>query len=382
MTREEIIAALIEAAQSADSPLQLSSQAVDEALRQGAETVFDDWESALAAALIEAASGLPKKRRKPQVADVERRITEAFEHPLYVETMEGKFFSMHGPDLAITDGPRDLDEGGHVSAVSAIHYIGDSDAVYLFSDKGRFFGVDGRMVPLWDRRDQRRSIRDVLFLEGDEGIRAVVPRRQMATGRVIHVTAQGKGKATDASEFGPGLDRSGREAFLIKEGDDLVAAMAGPTQNTVFCASALGQGIHFEADELRSMGRKAVGVNVMKLDGEEDAIVAAFLGRHVRQIAVITEEGMGKRLDFSEFRTQGRAGQGMQLARLNPGDRIAGVAPCNPAEDLALTTSSGRVWRLPAAELMFMGRPAKGNSIVNLDPGERIIHLAALPCGG
>lgn len=130
------------------------------------------------------------------------------------------------------------------------------------------------------------------------------------------------------------------------------------------------------------MGRKAVGVNMMKLADDDDEVVAAFLGKNVRQIAVITEEGYGKRVDFKEFRTQGRAGQGMQVLRLDAGDRIAGAAPCNPAEDIALVSTAGRVWRLPASDFALMGRPAKGNPMVELEDGERILSLSALPCGG
>lgn len=377
---EKVIQELIQAAREADSAGELAD---DEALRAQAEAIFGRWDLALAASLIEATStGRRKAPSRAQETQVERRVTEAFEHPLYVELSDGRLYSMHGPDLAVGTEAQNIDPEGHVAPVRAIHYIGDSPEIFLFSTEGRFFGVDWRMIPLWDSRDQRRSIRDVLFLEAGEGIRALVPRREVVTGRVIHVTAEAKGKATDGAEFGPGLDRSGREAFLVREGDIAVAVMGGGADDTVFCASAMGQGIHFEAQELRSMGRKAVGVNMMKLTDDADEVVAAFLGKHVRQIAVITEEGYGKRVDFKEFRTQGRGGQGMQLVRLNPGDRVAGAAPCNPAEDIALVSTKGRVWRLPASDFMLMGRPAKGNIMVELEEGERIMHLSALPCGG
>lgn len=376
---EKVIQELVGAAQEAESAQELAD---DEALRARAEAVFGRWDVALAASLIEAVPRGGTRARRPQEAKVERRVTEAFQHPLYVELVDGRLYSMHGPDLPVSADPQELDEEGVVAAVRAIHYVGESTDIFLFSSKGRFFGVDWRMIPLWDNRDQRRSIRDVLFLEGDEGIRALVPRREVVTGRVIHVTAEGKGKATEGSEFGPGLDRSGREAFLVRDGDIPVAVMGGRLDDTVFCVSAMGQGIHFQSEELRSMGRKAVGVNVMKLADDADEVVAAFLGKNVRQVAVISEEGYGKRVDFKEFRTQGRGGQGMQLLRLNPGDRLAGAAPCNPAEDIVLVSSKGRVWRMAASEFLLMGRPAKGNQMIELADGERIMHLSALPCGG
>lgn len=383
--KEQIIEALIKAAKNADQPAALRSEEVDGQLRASAESVFGDWETALAAGLIHTASGHTSSRsskRRPAVADVERKVTEAFEHPIYVETADGKLFSYHGPDLVVSEKPQLLDDAGLVGVVRALHYVGDSEAVFLFSDQGRFFGVDRRMIPTWQVRGERRSIRDILYLTKEEGIRALVARRQMVTGRIVHVTRDGKGKATDASEYGDGLDRSGRTAFKVRDEDVPLSVMGVARKTTLFCASALGRGIHFEASELRSMGRKAVGVNVMKLSGDDDAIVGAFEGKRVHQVAVITEAGLGKRVDFSEFRTQGRNGRGMQLARLNPGDKLASVTPCNPAADVAITSNEGRVWRLPAGGFHLMGRPAKGNPMLDLADGEKVVHMTALPCGG
>ncbi len=383
MEREQVIKALIEAAaQTEDGPA--FEESVGETLWAHAEREFGDWTSALAAALVEAARGKRRSstRRTSGVADVERKITEAFEHPVYVETLDQKLYGIPGSELSVSDQVPPVDEGTLSEGIGALHYVGDSDAVYLFSNQGRFFGLNSQLVPTWDRRDQRRSIRDLLFLEPDEAIRAVVPRRRLVAGRLIHITRGGKGKASDASELGSGLDRSGRQAFKVRDGDDVAAVMGVDRDTTVFCASAKGKGIHFEADEMRTMGLVAVGVNVIKLDGDDDAVIGAFEGKRVRQIAVISEQGLGKRVDFSEFRTQGRAGQGMQLARLNPGDLLAGAVPCNPAEDLAITTSRGRVWRVPAAQFHMMGRPAKGNPVAELSGDERVVHLAALPCGG
>lgn len=379
---EQVIEAIVDAAKGAESPKDLSATGVDDELFEAATEAFGGWDTALAAGLLKAVSGGRKSRRKAAVADVERKVTEAFEHPIYVETSDGKLFSFHGPELEVDEKAQLLDEAGLAAAVRAIHYVGDAEAVYLFSDQGRFFGIDRRMIPSWSMRGERRSIRDTLFLTKEEGIRAVVPRRQMATGRVVHVTRGGKAKATDATDYGDGLDRSGRTAFKVRDGDVPIAVFGIGRETTIFCASALGRGIHFEASELRSMGRKAMGVNAMKLADDDDAIVGAFEGKRVRQVAVITAEGLGKRVDFSEFRTQGRNGRGMQLARLNPGDHIAGAVACNPAEDLAVTSSDGRVWRLPAGSFHLMGRPAKGNRMVDLDDKERVIDLAALPCGG
>ena len=382
MENEQVVKAIVELAQDADGPSELDVEHVDDAIVEAAMEVFDGWSTALAAALVEIAASAKTSRRSRQEAgpaDVERNLTAAFEHPVYVETTDDTLFELPGPEVDV--GTPQILGGDVVGIVRRLHYVGDSDAMFLFSNQGRFFGLDRRQIPRWDGRGELRSIRDTLYLSTDESICAVVPRREMITGRVVHVTRGGKAKATDASEYGRELDRSGRQGFKIRDGDEPVAVMGIGRETTLFCASAKGRGIHFEADELRSMGRKAIGVNAMKLEGEDDEIVGAFDGKRVRQLAVITARGLGKRVDFDEFRTQGRNGKGMQLARLNPGDAIAGVVACNPAEDVAVTSNRGRVWRLPAGSLYAMGRSAKGNRMVELDDDERVVDLEALPCG-
>lgn len=384
MERDALIKALFDAARNPEGAEEVE-RVLEGEVGDRAVEIFGSHRSAMAAALVEAVSAEDRPRKSSRdsgVADVAREIDESFEHPLYVETDDGRLYGMEGPKLGTSPAIPPSDEGGLRDGVRAIHYIGDAQGVFLFSNQGRFFGLDARLIPSWDRRDERRSIRDLLFLPAEEAIRAIVPRKRLVSGRVVHITRGAKGKASEARDLGDGQDRSGRQAFKVRDGDDVVAVIGAARDTTIFCASALGRGIHFESDEMRTMGLKAVGVNVMKLDGDDDAVVAAFEGRRVRQVAMITEEGLGKRVDFSEFRTQGRAGQGMQLARLNRGDRIAGVVPCNPAEDLAVTTTSGRVWRVPTAAFHMMGRPAKGNQMIELADGERVRHLEALPCSG
>ncbi|MFU8806643.1 MAG: DNA gyrase C-terminal beta-propeller domain-containing protein, partial [Bradymonadaceae bacterium] len=343
--------------------LETNVMMTNEEIYSAAEEEFGGWDGALIAALRQAVtkSSTRAPSRRPQPSQVERRVTEAFEHPIYAMSSGGRFYAMHGPDLEVTDEPQIIESSEDVGYIKGVRYIGDADAVFLFSTKGRFFSMDQRMVPLWVRREDRRSIRDVLYLEGGEEIFDVLPRRAVMSGRVIHITAGGKGKATDSSEFGSNLDRSGREAFLLGDDDLPIAALAGPARDTsIFCASAMGQGIHFDAADLRSMGRKAVGVNVMKLADDNDAVISACLGKNVHQLAIITAEGLGKRVDFDDFRIQGRAGAGMQLARINSGDRLVAAVDCNPGGDLVLTTTHGRIQRIPATNLLLMGRPAKG----------------------
>src|SRR5690554_6749341 len=237
MNAQDIIARIISIAADEDSYdmlLEMNVSMQDEALFDAAVEIFDGWDGALVAALREAianqerSEGAEKVSTRRPESIVERHVTEAFEHPLYVMTSEGRYCQMSGTSLSVSERPEALNTNENTGFIKAIDYVRDPDSVFLFSTHGRYFGLDIRMIPNWPG-DDRRTIRDILFLDAGEEIMHTMPRQGM-NGRVIHITRQGKGKATDADELGRQLDKSGREAFLLNEGDTPCAVISGAIQ--------------------------------------------------------------------------------------------------------------------------------------------------------
>ena len=344
---------------------------------------YGTWESAIIAALcdmVEKRVVVPVFKQREE-GEVERQASPEAREPVYTVTTDGTFCWISGEELDITDAPEKLDSPEGAGPMFRFSHVGTPDAVYLFSNQGRFFGLDPRMVPQWMGESAVRSMNHLLPFNSDESPAFVLPRRAMLEGRIIHVTRQGKGKASDVSEYGRTLDRSGKEGFLLNDGDVPVAVLSARDESHLFCASAKGQGIHFDAaEDMRSMGRKAVGVNVMKLDGSDDEIVGAFITDDVEQFALITDSGYCKRVWLEEYRAQGRGGSGMQTCKLDDTDKVAAVVPCDPSGDLMVSTSHGRYWRVPATHFALLGRPAKGDRLLDLEPGEKVIGLSSLPC--
>lgn len=386
MEKDDVVEAIVEIAknESESSLLEMTLSVSNERLYDAALEAFGGWDAALVAALKSSLrSGSRSSTTSTPVEDLEivRKIDGSHEDPVYTSTLCGNFFYIGGDEFEITAEPEVLPKPEDYEAMRKFYHVGRPDGVFLFSNYGKFYGLDPRMIPQWMGISELRPMNNILPLEGGESIEFVLDRRAGWNGRVIHVTRLGKGKASDASEYGRALDREGKEGFLLNDGDAPVAVMTGPEDSFVFCASSQGQGIHFDAgSDMRSMGRRAVGVNVMKLDGPEDVIVDAFITADVQQIAVITRHGLAKRLWFEEFRPQGRAGSGLQVCKLDSNDAVAGVVPCLPGDDLVIATSAGRVHRFPAYEFDLMGRPAKGNPAINLASGEVVIGLSVLPC--
>jgi DNA gyrase/topoisomerase IV subunit A len=374
--------------ESANALLETSAATLHADLYEEAVEAYGGWDGALAAALSKAVENTEQVTKSPRrktttlaEEQVERVVTAAAEHPLFVLSSEGSFFKMRGGDFGVAEVPMIPPTPHGAGRIARLEHLGEPASVIVFSDRGRYFGLDMRMVPSWDGDLLDRRVQDVIKIEADERIIDVLRRDDFHGGRIIHITSQAKGKASDISDISYTLDRQAREAFLLNEGDEPLAVLAGPEKNSVFCASAMGKAIHFDAADLRTMGLQAVGVNVIKLEDENDAVVGAFLGTGVDEIALITERGMGKRVDFDEFRQQNRAGAGLQLLRLDRGDRVAAVVVSQADGDLAVTTDRGRLHRMPATSFHKMGRPAKGDLQIDLIDDEKVIGLSALPCG-
>lgn len=366
-----------------DELLEASASVTHAALYEDAIDAYGAWEPALIAALCD----LVQKRARTSIAKqreegtVHRQASPAAKLPVYATTDDGAFFWISGDELEISEAPEALESPEGHGAMNRFSFIGDAESLFAFSNYGRYYGLDHRMIPQWMGGSPVRSLGQTLPFYGGEAIAFVLPRSAMFEGRIIHITRRGKGKATDVKDLGRMLDRSGREAFLLNDDDDPIAVLDAHDNSMVFCASSKGQGIHFDAgQDMRSMGRKAVGVNVMKLDGDDDSVVSAFITDDVEQIAVITAQGYCKRLWFDEFRPQGRGGSGMQVCRLDDGDRVVTVSACKPSEDVIISTSHGRYWRIEANSLEIMGRPARGIRIIDLEEGELVTGLAGLPC--
>ena len=158
-------------------------------------------------------------------------------------TTGGSFFYITGKEFEETDAPERLDTPYGSGVMNRFQYVGNPDGVFLISNKGKIYGIDNRMIPEWMGESDVRQMGAVFPFETDEQIWFAIPRSAMSDGRFIHITKNAKGKASEVSQYGRALDREGKEAFLLNGDDVPVAALYGPTDSFVFCASAQGQGI-------------------------------------------------------------------------------------------------------------------------------------------
>jgi DNA gyrase subunit A len=259
----------------------------------------------------------------------------------------------------------------------------DEGSLVIYSPSGQAWAVDERLVPDGDQTSRAAS--ELAGLASGEPVQAMLLRRKLrGARRACHVTAQGRIKASDSADLIHAMSREGAQAYLLADGDQAVAVFGQEGgQTTIFCAARNGNGIHFKASDVRTMGLRAQGVKAMEL-GEDDAIVGAAAARGKEQVLVLSQQGCGKRVSLEEFRVQGRGGQGMILMRPHlPGDGLAAMSLIGSLdEDVLVLTSRGRLARVAVTAFPLLGRSSRGEQVLALEGAEQVVSARALPGAG
>lgn len=391
--KEALVEQLVEAVTEADG--DIDNEALLDAhpvLFKRARMAFGSWEDALVAALVKTCQGSRRRRVSSRAVEVEasheRVCMDGWDGPVVFVGGDGTCFVINGDALPLSQGhPAPLtpfSPRGEAMTLENLISNPNEDVLVVVSERGLVYPLDGRVVPHVSATT--RTPADMTGMASDEAVKVFFARREILSGdRFVHVTAGGRIKASRARDLGRVQDRDGTVAFLLAEGDAVVSAFAQSSdQATFFCASANGNGIHFKGKDVRTMGLRAQGVKAMELSGDFDAIVGAVPCVGDEQLLVISAAGDAKRVPLSQFRVQGRGGQGMILMRPHrSGDELAALAATRDLnEDVMVWTASGRSARLPVTRFPLLDRAAKGQAVVDVESGDRVVGLRVMPGQG
>jgi len=189
------------------------------------------------------------------------------------------------------------------------------------------------------------------------------------------VTRHGVIKKTALSQF-ENINKNGKSALNIKDGDSLISVMRTTGNDEIFLASSCGMGLRFSEGLIREMGRAATGVTSMRLN-EGDSVVGAEILTEGGKLLFVTENGYGKCTVYDEFRITGRRGKGVRTYKLSDKTgKVAGVAVVNDKEELILINDAGVVIRLRVADISTISRNTGGVRLINLDVDVKVVGLA------
>ncbi len=258
------------------------------------------------------------------------------------------------------------------------HLLQTSAHAYLlfFSNRGRVYRIKTHEIPVTSRSSRGMALVNLLQLQPDEKIQAIIDTRDYETNRFLFfATRQGRVKKTLFNAYDSSL-RAGLIAINLNEGDELVSVVATNGVHDIFMVSRQGQALRFPEDQVRPMGRTAAGVRGMKFRAG-DELVSMDVMQPDTELLVVTSEGFGKRTDPKLFTAKGRAGLGVRCVKVNEKKgRVVGAMFVSPDNEILFISSNGVIIRTSVAAVSQQGRDATGVSVMNLGGGDSVSAVA------
>ena len=261
--------------------------------------------------------------------------------------------------------------------VEQLYVTSTHDPVMFFTNRGRVYEKRCYEIPEAGRTARGTAIVNLLQLEGGEKVTAMlpVPEERVSGHYLIMATRKGLIKRTELSEF-QNLRKSGLIAIVLREDDDLIAVALTDGTREVFLGTEQGMAIRFAEDDMRPIGRAAMGVKSIDLD-EGDSVVAMSILEDGAKVLSLTQLGYGKRTEIDEYRVQTRAGKGIKAMNLtDKTGLLAGQLLVHEDEDLLLITDDGTVIRTPVSAISVQGRNTQGVRIMRVDEGVKVVCVA------
>ena len=253
------------------------------------------------------------------------------------------------------------------------------DYLLFFTDRGRVLRKKGYQIPESGRTAKGSHIANVLPLEQDEKVAAMLMTRDFSEEEcIVMVTRNGTVKRMRMSDIYTAR-KAGIRVLTIDEGDELIAVLKTTGSDNLLLATRYGMAICFDENDIRCMGRMAVGVRGIRLS-EGDAVVGAAVAQAGKCLLTVTEYGFGKRTAIEQYlrgdEVQSRGGKGKRNYHLTEKTGlVAGAVVVDESDDLLLIESGGVILRTPVRNIGIYGRDTRGVTIMRIADGNRVIAL-------
>ena len=250
--------------------------------------------------------------------------------------------------------------------------------ILFFTNRGRAFVLKAYEIPESGRQAKGTAIVNLLAVESDERITAVIQIKEFRADRFLFLaTKRGVVKKTPLAEFA-NIRKSGLRAVNLDEDDELIGVKFTDGENRIMLGTRHGKAIAFPEDGVRSMGRVTRGVRGINLsDGDE--VVAMDILKQDSEVLTVTEGGYGKRTTAEEYRTQTRGGKG--LINMKVTDKtgpVVGIRVVRENQELMLITTDGLVIRTTVDEISLISRNTQGVKLMTIGENDRVASMATM----
>ena len=243
------------------------------------------------------------------------------------------------------------------------------DEILFFSSFGKVYSIKAYEIPEAQRQARGRAIVNLLQIEQDEKITAVIPLTEGTEGYIAMATHKGLIKKTALEEFA-NIRKVGKIAIKITEGDELISVQFTTGEDELIIASKEGKCIRFSEKDVRPMGRDTQGVKAMSLN-DDDYLVDMLIVKPDCEILTLTSNGYGKRSDVEDYRLQGRAGKGIKAGVFNEKTGyLVNLKIVSEQEDIMIITGNGTIIRMHVADITKIGRNTQGVRVMRVKDSE------------
>jgi DNA gyrase subunit A len=250
-------------------------------------------------------------------------------------------------------------------------------SLLFFTDRGRVYQVRTYELPDESRQARGIPLINIIYLESDERVTAVVTTNGSDQEFLVLATERGEVKKTALREFAA-VRRNGLITMDLEPGDALVAAQLARGNDQAVLVTAAGQALRFPVSQLRSASRQSGGVRGIRL-AKGDRVVGMEVARPDQQLLVVSSRGYGKRTTFEEYPTQGRGGFGVRTFTVNEKrGRLVAARTVNAKQQLMIISEDGIVIRTDVDSIAVQGRATMGVTLMGVGPRDTVASIASI----
>ena len=253
------------------------------------------------------------------------------------------------------------------------------NTIMFFTNKGKMYRKKGYEVPEAGRTAKGTAIVNLLQLDGDEKITAVIPVEAFVDGQyLLMATRNGIIKKTKLMEYNTAR-KTGLQAITLKEDDELIDVRLTDGERNVVMVTHEGMSITFAESDVKPVGRVSQGVIGIRLDPDDYVVGMEPIYDEKAYLLTITENGFGKRTELSEYRVQTRAGKGVITYKITPKTgKVVGIKVVKDEDDVMLITDKGIIIRLEVPNISVLGRSTQGVTLMKTNDGGKVVSIAKI----
>ena len=250
------------------------------------------------------------------------------------------------------------------------------DNILFFTNYGRVYRLKGYLIPEAGRTAKGMNIVNLLQIDGDEKVTAMIPIREFEEGKyVFFATKMGTVKRMTLESLKT-VRKAGIRALSVNDGDELIGVRLTDGAARLIMATREGRALRFDENEVRPMGRDAAGVRGIRLR-EGDYVVGLARERENAELLTVTENGYGKRTATTEFTEHHRGGSGVTAHNLTEKTgKLAAIKVVTAEDDVMMITSGGVIIRMNAGTIRECGRASQGVILMRLSEDVKVISVA------